>query len=275
MRGVNDARLIPSIGPLTDADAAAYCAATERFRHLRSVRVAEGGKLLIKGGQTYFLVEHEPVDKCRVYIFLSVPINIVEVGHVVYKAIYHALGQQLFGSAYDTSCAHANRIFYLPAKPIGSTVAHVIEHFEGDLFDWRDLGSQVAEQVAAQQAEAAARLKRFGSEARSVQLADIAEALQHIAPEEYATWFVVLAAIHHESGGSDAGRALAHEWSALSPDQYDPDAVDSRWDAFSDSEYEGRKATFGTLVYLARKTNPEFRARPAGGAISDDIINFD
>ena len=275
VRGVNGARVNPSIGPLTNADAAAYCANHKKFCHLRNVRVAQQGRLLTDNGEPYFLVEHDPIDKCRVYVFLSVPINIIEVGHVVYKAVYHALGQQLFDNAYDRACAHANRIFYLPAKLIGSTVEHVIEHFDFELFDWRQLGSQIAEQVAAQQAEAAARLKQFGGEARSVELAEIADALKHIAPEEYDTWFVALAAIHNETKGSEEGRMLAHEWSALSPEQYDPDAVDSRWDAFSDTEYVGRKATFGTLVYLARKTNPDFRVSSRLEAIADDLINYD
>lgn len=270
VRSVNDSREVASIGPLSDGDAARYCASIKKLSRLRNVRVAHGGELQFENGESFFLVEHDPVDKCRVYIFLATPIIISEVGHVVYSAIYHALGKELFGGAYDTSCGHANRIFFLPAKPVGCTVAHVSEHYDGTLYDWRELGERISEEVTEQAAEAAARAERFASEGRSVKIADIAEALQHIPPEDYKDWFSALAAIHHETGGSDEGRALAHEWSALSPEQYDPDAVDTRWDTFTESDFVGRKATFGTLVHLARKFYADFR-RKFKNPSSDDI----
>lgn len=49
-------------------------------------------------------------------------------------------------------------------------------------------------------------------------------------------WAKVLWAIHHETAGSEEGRALAHEWSSggLAVDKiaakYEPEAVDSRWE---------------------------------------------
>ena len=270
VRSVNDSREVASIGPLSDGDAARYCASVKKLSRLRNVKVARGGELQFENGESFFLVEHDPLDRCRVYVFLSTPIIISEVGHVVYSAIYHALGKELFGGAYDTSCGHANRIFFLPAKPVGSTVEHVNEHYDGELYDWREDGERIAEEVAAQAAEAAARAECFAGEGRSVKIADIAEALQHIPPEDYKDWFSALAAIHHETGGSDEGRELAHEWSALSPEQYDPDAVDTRWDTFTESDFVGQKATFGTLVHLARKFYADFR-RKWKNRPSDDI----
>lgn len=59
----------------------------------------------------------------------------------------------------------------------------------------------------------------------------LARALAAIPIEEiddYDQWLQVIFAVHHESGGSDEGLQLAHEFSSRSG-KYDPDAVEAKW----------------------------------------------
>lgn len=66
----------------------------------------------------------------------------------------------------------------------------------------------------------------------SPELATLRSALDAIPndtdPLDYDQWRNVLFAIHHATGGSDEGLALAHEFSARSP-KYDPEFLDSRF----------------------------------------------
>jgi hypothetical protein len=55
------------------------------------------------------------------------------------------------------------------------------------------------------------------------------------------------------TGGSEAGRAAFHEWSAKAR-KYDKAATDARWDHYRTSP--PTKAGFGTLVWLARQHSP-------------------
>jgi hypothetical protein len=73
----------------------------------------------------------------------------------------------------------------------------------------------------------------------STDLAEFAEALRSLPNDEsvgYDEWRNIIFSIHHATGGSDEGLALAHEWSALSP-KYDPDFLDNRvWPYARDRE---------------------------------------
>jgi len=52
----------------------------------------------------------------------------------------------------------------------------------------------------------------------------------HPDSPSYEQWWTVIAAIHHASGGSEEGRAIAHEWSSRNP-KYDGEFLNSRvWD---------------------------------------------
>lgn len=63
-------------------------------------------------------------------------------------------------------------------------------------------------------------------------------------------WRDVLFALHHESGGSEDGRDLAHAWSARLP-KYDADEVDKLWDG-ADAQRDGA-ITGATITHLARE----------------------
>lgn len=81
-------------------------------------------------------------------------------------------------------------------------------------------------------------------------------ALEHLAeriaageaPNDYDHWVRILMAIHAESGGSDEGLALAHEFSSRIPD-YDPDQIDYKWPRFK----LDRGVTGATVLALARQ----------------------
>lgn len=68
--------------------------------------------------------------------------------------------------------------------------------------------------------------------APSASLSEFVSALRHIPNDEatdhdYDTWRNVIFSIHHATGGSDDGLALAHEWSARSP-KYDDAFLEER-----------------------------------------------
>lgn len=266
LRAVTDSRIVPSIGPLADEEARYYCNQTPKLIHLANVVVMNGGKPVTTNGAPHYLVEHDEVGKFRVLVFLREPIDLAEVGADGFKALYAATADLLFGSGlHDAACSNVSRIFYTPSKPPGSKVDHCIQHFDGDLFGWRDVWSNISADVKRRRDEALSRRRALASEDQSSQLFDIAFVLQHISPDvSRSKWVSALSAVHNETNGSDDGRRLAHEWSAGSLAKYNEDHLDSVWDYFTDSDYSGRKATMGTLVMLAREEHPDFwpSARP-------------
>ena len=72
---------------------------------------------------------------------------------------------------------------------------------------------------------------------------------------EYSEWFAALAAIHHETRGSDEGFALACEWSSDDP-RYNEAQVERMWDSFDPNHPTPKN--MGTLINLARQYQPEF-----------------
>ncbi|MGJ8609503.1 MAG: AAA family ATPase [Octadecabacter sp.] len=61
-------------------------------------------------------------------------------------------------------------------------------------------------------------------------------------------WIKILAALHHESGGSEKGLRLAHKWSDRHPSA-DPDQTDHAWQSFGNGP---SKATGATILHEAR-----------------------
>jgi hypothetical protein len=78
-------------------------------------------------------------------------------------------------------------------------------------------------------------------------------------------WTSILMALHHASGGSTHGRALAHGWSAGYPG-YDPKEVDAKWRSFG--KHKGDPVTAETLY-------AEARACGWRGIEDDDLDDFD
>lgn len=110
------------------------------------------------------------------------------------------------------------------------------------------------------------------------------EVLSWINPEPYDDWFTALAALHGSYRPDDpdrdvGGRAIANEFSMGSldrfgrlPGNYDADAVDVRWDNFTDKP---NGAGFGTLVHMAKLAGmqwgepPRDTSRTAGETFGD------
>lgn len=65
-------------------------------------------------------------------------------------------------------------------------------------------------------------------------------------------WADCIFGVHFESGGSEAGRELAHHWSARLPG-YSAEVVDKLWDSLDADGDGGRVITGGTILRLARE----------------------
>lgn len=70
---------------------------------------------------------------------------------------------------------------------------------------------------------------------------------------DYDRWRDVIFAIHHATGGSPEGLALAMEWSAQSR-KHDPDFLATRVWPYIRSERDGALITFGSLLHWATDT---------------------
>jgi hypothetical protein len=108
------------------------------------------------------------------------------------------------------------------------------------------------ESKPAQVLEKPQRVRHEGE--ASVELATLRSALAAIpngAPEldDYHEWLKFMMAIHYESGGSEEGLELAHEFSQRGSN-YDADVLDSKWDTFDDDC--DRPVTGGTIIRAAR-----------------------
>lgn len=74
------------------------------------------------------------------------------------------------------------------------------------------------------------------------------------ADSEYEIWLRCLAAVHHETGGSKRGFAIADAWSACG-DKWKAGEVRTKWNSFGD--LNGALAAAGTLFHLARENGWE------------------
>lgn len=214
----------------------------------------------------FYRIEHDPVVRARVVIFLRTPVPLSVVGLDGWKALYSALARRIWGAdaldLIDKSCANVGSLFFLPAKPPGVDRRHRIWHLDGQPLEWESLWSEC-------EAEIADRRRRIAERRESMMPADesdIRQCLESIpASCDYATWFRVIAAIHDETEGE--GYPLAEWWSAGDPQSYDQDALGRLWDSLDGSDYDGEPATMGTLVYLAQKHNPLFHRAPDSVAL--------
>lgn len=84
--------------------------------------------------------------------------------------------------------------------------------------------------------------------------------------DSHDPWFKMLAAIHHGSGGSAKGLALADEISQLSGN-YDGRELEDRWRSFGD--YDGKPIRVDSLYGMANDLVPEWRAKAKAAAPRD------
>jgi hypothetical protein len=84
-------------------------------------------------------------------------------------------------------------------------------------------------------------------------LAKLPALLDHIDPDvSYPDWFSVLAAIHHETEGSEEGFELADAWSSGGKSYKGTGDVRRQW-----SHIKGglrKPITLGTLIHMARRS---------------------
>ena len=86
-------------------------------------------------------------------------------------------------------------------------------------------------------------------------LETLRDALFAVPPDaEYETWWRCLAAVHHETGGSKQGFAIAEAWSACG-NKWKAGEVRTKWRSFGDRE--GTLAAAGTLFRSARENGWE------------------
>ncbi|SFV32938.1 PriCT-2 domain-containing protein [Hyphomicrobium facile] len=253
----------PSV-PVSDEEVAEFCASISKYSELKNVTVLHEGKIQDAVENPHFEMQHDPEEKSRSILFLKKPIPLAVVGQDGFRAIYHAVGTTILDTiSYDKSCENPSRIHWTPAKPLRSSVGHSVEVFKGELFDWEVIWNEIKTDIEKRRLETiklseARRQAREMAGAEGV-AAQVAQCLDHIpASIEYKKWFSALAAIHNETDGSDAGRSLAHEWSMRAPELYDESRVDKIWDGLERDQRADRKASMGTLIFLARENCPEF-----------------
>lgn len=68
--------------------------------------------------------------------------------------------------------------------------------------------------------------------------------------EDHDTWFTIGMALYHQFDGADVGLHIWHEWSE-SAYNYDPDALDKRWESFDISDKGRAPTTARTIIKLA------------------------
>lgn len=74
--------------------------------------------------------------------------------------------------------------------------------------------------------------------------------------EDYDTWFQVGMALWHQYDGEELGLQLWHEWSSEA-DNYDPDALDSKWETFDGRDKARTPVTARLIIKLADEATKE------------------
>lgn len=100
-------------------------------------------------------------------------------------------------------------------------------------------------------------LVRLGSALAAIPIEEI---------DDYDQWLQTIFAIHHESGGSDEGLELAHEFSSRSG-KYDPDVLDDKWRSIKG---RANARTAATIYGLALKHGWR-EVVVADGDLADDV----
>lgn len=82
--------------------------------------------------------------------------------------------------------------------------------------------------------------------------------LGHISPNcGYEDWLHALMAVHHETGGSDEGLALADQWSRGGSKYKGIREIKLKWDSFRSNT--GSPFTIGTLIHMVKETGADWQ----------------
>ena len=93
----------------------------------------------------------------------------------------------------------------------------------------------------------------------SVKVARMRAMLEHIDPDDgYSSWVQVLMAIHHETGGSDEGLALADEWSSKGGSYDGFRSIESKWASFNAGS--STPVTMATIASMVRDQGLDWMA---------------
>lgn len=255
------------IGPVTNEPFKRFLSSKPRSAHLRDIQLLNSGKPITRpqrGKHTeVYEFEHAPVDKFRVLFPLVSPIVLKSehgIGIEGYGAIYTRVGQEVFGDSFDPACKNPSRVHFLPSHRPGAPWS--VLYYAGELLD---AGKHWTPAVEAKvQEDRLARAQRrdawLGSPAQGLEQL---HAVLGVIPADlsYDDWMRVIAAVYHETKGSEAGIALLHSWSA-GDCRYDPEELDGILDWLAEREGQcARPATMGTLIYLAQQIDPNFKLR--------------
>ena len=239
-----------------------YLAANGKAR-LTNARLLDSGRpqtTTERGKQVVvFHFEHDPDPRARAIIPTKHPIPIRGpdgIGTDGFRAIYHALGSTVFAAdGYDKTCANTARLLFLPAHRAGRPFTTM--HHSGPLYDWSQLWEEAERAVVVGRKKARLTARQRLSAPRA-DLAEIAHVLQSIPPSgNRDEWFPAICAIYHETRASEEGRMLAHDWSSGCPESYEEADLDRDSDSLSLDHK--KPATMGTLIWLAKKHDPNFK----------------
>jgi Bifunctional DNA primase/polymerase, N-terminal/Primase C terminal 2 (PriCT-2)/AAA domain len=93
----------------------------------------------------------------------------------------------------------------------------------------------------------------------SVKVARMKAMLEHIDPEQgYNAWFKVLAAIHHETDGSEEGLALADDWSSTGASYEGFKSIEKKWSSLDAGSK--KPATMRTIAAMVKDSGEDWRA---------------
>jgi Family of unknown function (DUF5906)/Primase C terminal 2 (PriCT-2) len=204
------------------------------------------------------------------------------VSEGLYKALYKNLGDELFGAgSYDASGSSLGRIMWLPSKPIGSSVAHFTNVYQGGVYDvtGSDRAAVFVElhradderhatwiaQAAEREAKRQARFLAGGDDVPKLkEINDLLAKCDANALGYHARMSVIIA-VANETESSDEGRDLVLEWNRGSAFHRDAE-FDSIWNSVSpDSD---NPITIGTLYHHAGVSRGEATAVAATAGLA-------
>lgn len=207
----------------------------------------------------YSTLSHTPeAPRYRAFVELAEP-----VAFNTWAKLQAALAEVL-GSDNCVSLASQYMIVPVITKETKGSYAHLIGRGaaldEGSTF-WLK---------AMERADLTDTPKRLASTAApSGDMERLASALAAIPIEEiddYDQWLQTIFAIHHESGGSDEGLELAHEFSSRSG-KYDPEVLDDKWRSIKG---RANARTAATIYGLALKHGWR-EVSVSDGDLADDV----
>lgn len=243
----------------TDASVREYCAQNSKYDHLDNVHLVDNGRTrwIRERGKDIivFDITHEPEHKLRIVFLLGSAINLKDDTFSVqdYKRLYVWFGSKIFGNAFSTESKNPARIHYWPSRICQREAFSAL--ISGTPIDT----AKLLEEFERDQAKAGATKSTHVSPPKrsKTRFKELEDVVGQIPPDiGYQDWFKCIAAIFHETDGSDEGAELAHSWSSGDP-RYAFEEVEKIWHSLSPNH--SHPVTMGTLIQIGRAHNKHFR----------------